>query len=594
MNTIYNPLNDEQEKALSELTTQLDREGLVWINGYFQGLLIAGSKQQPSVAKNSSENQVSLTILFGTHTGHSQAIATQLSGAAENLGINASVFSMEEYKVKQLAKEENLAIIVSTHGEGEAPDMAEDFYNFVRSKRLPQLNKLNYAVFALGDKSYNLFCQTGIDIDEALAKNGAKPILPLATTDVDYEDNAEDWIKSILDKLKQAVPQPNANVNFNQIGSLPQKHTYSRKNPFYAEILDKVKITGRDSDKEVYHLELSLDDSGINYLPGDSVGILANNPPELVQAILQKTKFDPEDKVWIKEEAVSLNDALLNHFEITVLTKDVIRKYAEKSGKKKLGELLSDEKKLEDYLYGHDVLDLLDEYPHNWEPKDFFELLRNFPARLYSISSSQEAVEDEVHITVSVVNYENKGRKRVGACSSFLSKACEIGDKIPIYIDQNPSFKLPANNDTPIIMVGAGTGVAPYRAFLQHRETANQIGKSWLVFGDRSFYSDFLYQVEWQKLLKKGYLEKLDVAFSREQKEKVYVQHKLKENQQELFNWLENGASFYLCGDMKFMAKDVNKTLIEIIQVQGGISETKAKEYIKKLKKEKRFQVDVY
>ncbi len=593
MKTIYNPLNDEQAKALHELTIQLDREGLVWINGYFQGLLNAGSKQT-AITKPNSENQAKLTILFGTHTGHSQAIANQLSGVAENLGIKASVFSMEEYKVKQLAKEENLAIIVSTHGEGEAPDMAEDFYNFVRSKRLPQLTTLNYAVFALGDKSYNLFCQTGIDIDKALAKNGAKQLLPIATTDVDYEDNAEAWISSILDKLKQTAPQSNANINLSQIGSVSQKHTYTRKNPFYAEILDKVRITGRDSDKEVYHLELSLDDSGINYLPGDSVGILANNPPELVQAILQKTKFDPEDKVWIKEEEVRIKDALLNHYEITVLTKDVIRKYAEKSGNKKLEELLSDEKGLEDYLYGHDVLDLLDEYPHHWEPKDFFEILRNFPARLYSISSSQEAVEDEVHITVSVVNYENKGRNRVGACSSFLSKACEIGDKIPIYIDQNPSFKLPENSDTPIIMVGAGTGVAPYRAFLQHRESANKKGKSWLVFGDRSFYSDFLYQVEWQKLLTKGYLEKLDVAFSRDQKEKVYVQHRLKENQQELFNWLENGASFYLCGDMKYMAKDVNKTLLEIIQVQGGISETKAKEYIKKLKKEKRFQVDVY
>ena len=291
-------------------------------------------------------------------------------------------------------------------------------------------------------------------------------------------------------------------------GSLPGLGGYSKKNPFYAEILDKVKITGRDSDKEVLHFELSLEESGLSYLPGDSVGILANNPPELVEGIIQKTGFDPDGKIQVKDGELTIKEALSNHFEITVLNSEVIKKYADAAGNETLGNQHADTAWLETYLYGHDVLDLLEDFPHPWEVNDFFGLLRKFPPRLYSISSSQEAVADEVHITVSVVKYESKGRKRQGACSSFLSELNEIGDKVPIYIEHNPSFKLPEKNDTPIIMVGAGTGVAPYRAFLQHRESAQQKSKNWLVFGDRSFYSDFLYQAEWLKLVNKGYLEK--------------------------------------------------------------------------------------
>ncbi len=590
---MYNPLNENQQLALEELTKELSNEGVLWVSGYFQGLLV---KEQPSKANQEATlKNAGLTILYGTHTGHSQKIAAQLADATAELGIKSNMGSMEDYKTKQLAKEENLAVIVSTHGEGEPPDMAEDFYTFITGKRVPKLPNLNYAVLALGDKSYKLFCQTGIDVDHALNKSGANELLPVATADVDYEDIAENWIKSVLEKLLAKSGNGQAQTNVNAIkAKLSAKKNYSRKNPFYAEILEKVKITGRDSGKEVYHVELSLEDSGITYQPGDSVGILANNPPNLVESILQKTGFDPGEKILFKNEEVNIQEALSNHVEITVLTREVIKKYIEEIDSQELKSLLEDDEKLESYLYGHDILDLLTDHPHEWQPEKFFQLLRALPPRLYSISSSQEAVEDEVHITVSVVKYQNKGRERQGACSTFLSEQSEMGDKIPIYIDHNPSFKLPEKEDTPIIMVGAGTGVAPYRAFLQQRESGNLKGKSWLVFGDRSFYSDFLYQVEWQKLLKKGYLEKMDVAFSRDQKKKVYVQHKLKENQEELYNWLENGASFYLCGDMKYMAKDVNKTLLEIIQAQGGISEEKAKEYIKKLKKEKRFQVDVY
>jgi sulfite reductase (NADPH) flavoprotein alpha-component len=271
----------------------------------------------------------------------------------------------------------------------------------------------------------------------------------------------------------------------------------------------------------------------------------------------------------------------------------VLKKYADKTSNTELEKLLNDDQKLDDFLFGSDLLDLIEDFPYNWTAQELVDILRPLPARLYSISSSQEIVGEEVHATVSVVRYNRKNRQRLGACSSYLADNIELDDQIPVYIEKNPAFKLPANGSK-IIMVGAGTGIAPYRAFMQHRESQGLNGNSWLFFGDRRFHSDFLYQVEWQKMLKSKQLERMEVAFSRDQKEKVYVQHKLQEHQKEIFEWLENGAHFYLCGDMKNMAKDVNKTLLEIICVQGGISEEQAEKYIKQLKREKRFQSDVY
>jgi len=324
------------------------------------------------------------------------------------------------------------------------------------------------------------------------------------------------------------------------------------------------------------------------------VGILTDNPPALVEGLIKQLHLEPQEIIILKKREFTLETALRHHLEITILTRDVLQRYYEKTKLEGVGRILDDEQILDSYLWGNDVLDLVHEFPFALSAEDLIGLLRPLPPRLYSISSSQEAVGEEVHITVSTVRYENKGRWREGACSTYLSDRIDVDQEIPIYIERNPAFRLPENEDTPIIMVGAGTGVAPFRAFMQHREAADQKGKTWLFFGERRFFSDFLYQVEWQKFLKKGYLEKIDMAFSRDQEEKIYVQHRLAEKQSEIFNWLENGASFYLCGDMKYMAKDVQKTLLEIIQTQGGLTEEQAREYFKKLKKEKRFQSDVY
>jgi sulfite reductase (NADPH) flavoprotein alpha-component len=586
------PFNEKQLSTLSEFSVGLNREQLLWVNGYFQGLLASSTSIQPVSSVIHEKSNKKLTILFGTHTGRSKTIAGKLAGKLAGKGVEVKTIALDEYKIRQLSSETNVVFIVSTHGEGEPPAMAEDFHTFITGKRAPKLPQLNYSVVALGDKSYKLFCKTGIDIDEALNRAEARSILPILKLDVDFEEQAGQWMDEFVNVFAEKAPETHPETV--AIGAEVKVKEYSRKKPFYASVLDKVKITGRDSDKEVYHVELSLEGSGITYEPGDSVGILASNPPLLVDEILKFKGFDGAELVKIKEGEFTLKEALTNYLEITVLTRDVILQYAETIGHPKLLEVVENEEKLGEYLYGHDVLDLLVEYPSELNAQEIAQILRSFPARLYSISSSQSAVGDEVHITVSRVRYTNKGRERSGAASNYLASLVEPDSVVPIFIEKNPAFKLPENEETPVILVGAGTGVAPFRAFLQHREANNLKGKSWLFFGERRFRSDFLYQVEWQKLLKEGTLERLDVAFSRDQEQKIYVQHRLQEKQKELYEWLNNGASIYLCGDMKQMARDVQKTLLQIFEAEGGMSEEKALEFLKKLKKEKRFQTDVY
>ncbi len=592
MSIQLSPLNEQQLGALTSLTAGLSREQLLWINGYFQGLLVSSERVQPAAVADLPKGNKQLKILYGTHTGRSKTIASQLAAKLADRGVEAISVALDEYKTRQLTSETNLVFIVSTHGEGEPPVMAEDFHSFITGKRAPKLPNLNYAVVALGDKSYRLFCQTGIDIDRALAQAGAKPILPLLSLDVDFEEDAERWMSEFTNIFAETS---SASVQLESIQNpVPTGETYSRKKPFRATVIDKVKITGRSSDKEVFHVELSLEGSGIAYEPGDSVGILANNPPELVESVLEHAGFSGAEQVSVKDGTFSLREALTEHLEITVLNREVIQKYQEKAGNDKLLEVIADEQLLDKYLFGHDLLDLLEEFPFAFSAQDLADVLRSFPARLYSISSSQDAVGDEVHITVAAVRYSHKGRNRGGACSTYLADRIEIDSQVSVFIEKNPAFKLPVNEETPVILIGAGTGVAPFRSFLQHREANNQKGKTWLFFGERRFHSDFLYQVEWQKLLKDGYLEKIDVAFSRDQEEKIYVQNRLIERQKEVFEWLNRGANIYLCGDMKQMARDVQQTLLQIFENQGGMTEEKALEYMKTLKKEKRFQLDVY
>jgi len=592
MSIQLSPLSERQLAALTDLSSELSREQIIWLNGYFQGLLGSSNSVVSTGNRLKESEKKHLKILYGTHTGRSKIIAGKLADKLAGRGVEVEQVALDNYKNRQLTSETNVVFIVSTHGEGEPPLMAEDFHAFITGKRSPKLPDLNYSVVAMGDKSYKLFCQTGIDIDQALAKSGANSILPILQLDVDYEDEADQWIEQFSDVF--AAAPLTSNQEYKGQGIITQSVQYSRKKPFLATVLDKVKITGRDSDKEVYHVELLLEGSGIIYEPGDSVGILANNPPELVESILKQTGLSGKEEVILKEGKFTLLEALTERLEVTVINRDVLQKYQDKASSGKLLEIIESEELLDKYLYGHDILDLLEEFPFNFTAQELAEVLRSFPARLYSISSSQSAVGDEVHVTVSTVRYTQKGRSRGGACSTYLADRIEIDSKVSVFIEKNPAFKLPEKEETPIILIGAGTGVAPYRAFLQDREANNQKGKTWLFFGERRFHSDFLYQTEWQKLLKDGFLEKIDVAFSRDQEEKVYVQHRLIEKQKEIFTWLNNGANIYLCGDMKQMARDVQKALLRIFETTGGMTGEKALEYLKQLKREKRFQTDVY
>ena len=358
-------------------------------------------------------------------------------------------------------------------------------------------------------------------------------------------------------------------------------------------MLDKEIITGEKSERHVYHIELSLEGSGLDYKPGDSLGVFPKNPGDLVEQILQQTGFDPEQKVDMQDKEISISEALTYYLEITTLTFDVLKRYYEHTKNTGLKKVLEDDAALDNYLFGHDVLDLLEDFPYDWNARKFAGVLRPLPPRLYSISSSQERVDEEVHITVAEVKYERNNRLRKGSCSAHLAENIDIDDEVPVFIEKNPLFKLPANGSK-IIMVGAGTGIAPYRAFMQERETMGIKGKSWLIFGDRYKDSDYLYEKEWKKLTMTHFLDKIDVAFSRDQKQKIYVQHKLQENQEEVYKWIQEGAYLYLCGDVNKMAKSVNQTLLDIVQKQGEMTEEEARKFIKQLKREKRFQTDLY
>ena len=603
------PFNQEQAELLNKLLPTLTESQKVWLGGY---LAATQFETQSAVALETPEAPVSevpvgntkqivskeVTILYGSQTGNAQGVAEKARKTLEGLGFQVAISSMSDFKPNNLKKLQNLLIVASTHGEGEPPDNAIGFHEFLYGKRAPKLDDLNFSVLSLGDSSYEFFCQTGKDFDQRLEALGGKRIYSRVDCDLDYDEQVSQWIEGVLGGLNEAQGENSASqVHATEAPTV--ESTYSRNNPFKAEVLENINLNGRGSNKETRHLELSLEGSGITYEPGDALGIYPENDSELVESLIQKMGWDSEELVTINKqgEVLPLKEALISHFEITTLTKPLIEKAAQLSSSEELNELLSSENKdqLKSYLHGRDLLDLISDFgPWNGSVQEFVSILRKMPARLYSIASSISANPDEVHLTIGALRYDAHGRERKGVCSSFLADRIEPGDTLPVYIQHNQNFKLPNNPDTPIIMVGPGTGIAPFRSFIQEREELGAEGKSWLFFGDQHFVTDFLYQTEWQKYLKDGVLTKLDVAFSRDTEEKVYVQHRLLEHSQELFEWLQEGAVVYVCGDEKNMAKDVHNTLIEIIEKEGKMSREKAEEYLANMKQQKRYQRDVY
>jgi sulfite reductase (NADPH) flavoprotein alpha-component len=612
------PFTSEQAELINKLLPTLTEAQINWLSGFltfYRAGNTGGAAAQlatavalettAAVAEAPAAQAVpqlprEATILFGSQTGNAQRLAGRLAEKLKGQGFDITLSAMNQYKTNKLKEVPYLFIVASTHGEGDPPDNAITFHEFLHSKRAPKLEGAKFAVLALGDTSYEFFCKTGQDFDARLAELGAQRIVDRVDCDVDFEDAAAGWLAAVEGAVSAAAAAAAPAASNTASAAAPEaagESEYSRANPFLAEVLDNLNLNGRGSDRETRHLEISLEGSGLTYAPGDAVGVYPQNDPVLVDEIIAALQWNADEAVVTGKagETSPLRSALLHHYEITVLTKPLLEKAVAFSGNSKLAELVNNKEELKAYMNGRDLLDLLRDFaPWTLKAADIATLLRKLPPRLYSIASSVEAHPEEVHLTIRKVEYETHGRERKGVCSVYASERLQPGDKLPIFIQQNPNFKPPVNPDTPVIMVGPGTGVAPFRAFLEDREESGAQGQTWLFYGDRHFVTDFLYQTDWQRMLKAGVLSKLDVAFSRDSDEKVYVQQRMLENGAELYQWLQNGAHVYVCGDEKHMAHDVHNALLSIIEQHGGKSADEAAAYVSTLQEQGRYQRDVY
>jgi sulfite reductase (NADPH) flavoprotein alpha-component len=589
------------EATLQQLTASLTPQQLVWLSGYFYGQATSGAASTgtvPAAIPNAAAAPApaeKLTILYGSHTGNGKKIAEQAAEAAAARGLKAEVRDMNDYPGRQLAQEQNLLVVVSTHGEGEPPVSAEELHQFIGGPRAPKLPNLKFSVLALGDTSYLHFCQTGKDFDERLAKLGGTRLLERIDADVAYKPAAAHWITTVLDKLTAASPAASATSPAAVVAEPQPTAQFSSENPWPAKILESIQLNGRGSDKETYHIELDLAGSGLAYAPGDALAVVPVNHHPLVEEVLRAGRLSDTAPVQLGSESLPLAAALASRRELTVLTRDVLERYAVLAPHAELQGLLGDNARLQPYLYGRDVADLLTDFPTDQlTPQLLADTLRPLPTRAYSIASSLLAHPDEGHLTVGAVRYEAFGRRKHGVCSSFLADRVAVGDEVRVFVEHNEYFKLPQDSATDIIMVGAGTGIAPFRAFVEERAELGASGRNWLLFGNPHFTTDFLYQAEWQQQLKRGGLAKLDVAFSRDQAEKVYVQDRLLENSRDVFGWLENGAQFYVCGDKNRLGQAVQTALTQVVQKEAGLSPEAAAAYVKNLRKQRRYLEDVY
>ncbi|SIR97615.1 sulfite reductase (NADPH) alpha subunit [Peribacillus simplex] len=596
------PFKHEQAELLNSLLPSLTETQKVWLSGYLTASLSVSnmsSADAPVLEAQSSGKTVSkeVTILYGSQSGNAQGLAENAASKLEGNGFQVTISSMSDFKFNNLKKVQNLLISVSTHGEGDPPDNTLSFHEYLHGRRAPSLEGVRFSVLALGDSSYEFFCETGKQFDKRLEELGGTRLFPRMDCDLDYDEPASEWLEGVISSLNEgqgssvaAVPATMASVG---------EQTYSRTNPFKAEVLENINLNGRGSNKETHHLELSLEGSGLTFEPGDSLGMYPKNDSDLVDMLLKELNWDPEETVKVNKqgEVRKFRESLISDFEITVLTKSLIEQAAQLTDNEDLKELLApgNEERLKEYREGRDLLDFVRDFG-SWgeSAQEFVSILRKIPARLYSIASSLSAYPDEVHLTIGAVRYESHGRERKGVCSILCADRLQPGDMLPVYIQHNQNFKQPNNPDTPIIMIGPGTGIAPFRSFIQDREESEAKGKTWLFFGDQHFVTDFLYQTEWQKWLETGVLTKMDVAFSRDTDEKVYVQNRMREHSGELYGWLQEGAAVYICGDEKNMAHDVHNTLIEIIEKEGNMSHADAQAYLEELQQNKRYQRDVY
>jgi sulfite reductase (NADPH) flavoprotein alpha-component len=596
LNDASAPLSAEQVNGLQKLISSLNPIQQSWVSGYLAASANIASINLPSIAPSAAK-EAQLTILYGSQSGNAKSVACDLKAKAEARGLAVQLVNMADYKPNQLKNEKHLAIVVSTYGEGEPPEDAESLHEFLVSKKAPNLNELEVSVLGLGDSSYQYFCQTAIDFDQRLTALGAKTALARVDLDIDYEASSTTWITRVLDVFEPALKAKQQNANVIPMSSFtassPSTSLYSKNNPFTAELLSVQKITGRDSSKDIRHVEISLAGSDLTYQPGDALGVYFLNDEQRISALLEQVKLTGEEEIKLDGKTYTVKQVLIEKLELTKSYPSFVEQYAHITGNVGLLEIIEDKNILRAYLEPRQIFDVIAQNPAEIDAQALVDCLRPIQPRLYSIASSQAEVDDEVHLTVALVSYHAFDELHQGSCSSYLSHRIEEGADIQVFVEQNNHFRLPAD-DKPIIMIGPGTGIAPFRAFLQEREARSSVGKNWLFFGNPHFTQDFLYQVEIQNYLKSGLLTHVDVAFSRDQTDKVYVQDRMKERGKELFEWLESGAHIYVCGDANRMAKDVHQTLLEIIQAYGGRSAEQADDYLKELRIQKRYQKDVY
>jgi len=590
------PLDPEQLARLQAATGDLSPLQMAWLSGYFWGQLNQTVPAGATIAPPPARSQA-ITLLSASQTGNARRLAEQLRDVLLAAQLDVTLVNAGDYKFKHIADKKILLVIASTQGEGDPPEEAMALYKFLFSKKAPRLENVQFAVFGLGDTSYEHFAKVGKDFDQRLAELGAQRLHDRVDADVEYQPLAEAWRRDIVALLKgiaaretPAAQQHALSGAVNQIDATP----YTKEQPLTAALSVKQKITGRRSIKDVQHLEISLGDAGLRYQPGDALGVWYENDPALVTELLELLWLRGDQPVTVDGRLLPLADALRDHYELTQNTTVIVGQYAAMARDEALLALAADKTQLRHYAENTPIVDMVRQSPVELSAEQLLGLLRPLTPRLYSIASSQAEVSDEVHITVGVVRYDVDGRPRTGGATGYLADRLAEDDTLRIFIEHNDNFRLPSNGDTPVIMIGPGTGIAPFRAFMQQRQADGAAGKNWLFFGNPHFTDDFLYQVEWQAYKKEGLLTRISLAWSRDQAQKIYVQDRLREQGAEVWRWLEQGAHIYVCGDANHMAKDVEQALLDLVAEHGKMDTEQADEFLSELRIARRYQRDVY
>ncbi|CCF08361.1 sulfite reductase [NADPH] flavoprotein, alpha-component [Pantoea ananatis] len=590
------PLSPEQLARLQAATTDFSTTQMAWLSGYFWGMV----NQTPGQAVASAPAQAetpAITLLSASQTGNARRVAEQLRDDLQSAKLTVNLVNAGDFKFKQIGQEKILIVVTSTQGEGEPPEEAVALHKFLMSKKAPKMDGAAFAVFGLGDTSYEFFSKAGKDFDSRLAELGAERLLDRVDADVEYAEQASAWRAAITAALKERVPAASpAQSAATVAGSVNEVFTspYTKEQPLSASLAVNQKITGRDSDKDVRHIEIDLGDSGLRYQPGDALGVWYENDAALVNELLELVWLKGDEPVEVQGQTLPLAEALQKHFELTVNTAQIVAQYASLARNDELLSLVDDKAKLQQYAQRYPIVDMVRLAPAQLSAEQLSGLLRPLTPRLYSIASSQAETDTEVHITVGAVRFDIEGRPRGGGASTWLADRIEEDGEVRVFIEHNDNFRLPANPDAPVIMIGPGTGIAPFRAFMQQRENDGASGKNWLFFGNPHFTDDFLYQVEWQKYVKDGLLTNIDLAWSRDQAEKIYVQDKIRAKGAEVWSWLQEGAHLYVCGDANRMAKDVEQALLDVVVEHGAMDRETADEFLSELRIERRYQRDVY